>query len=666
MDGNSSNRVKNKSAAPVQITAEQILRVALENQQTLKSGPKQRIDDLEELEDYRIRKRQSFEISIQGNKRVLAVYYKYADWEEGQKDFTRARSVYERCIDIDYRTPTTWIRYAEMEMRNKNINLARNIWDRAIGLLPRVSQIWFKYSFLEDMLGNYPAARAIFERWMKWHPEEQAWNAYVKFETRLKLFDNVRMVFERYIIVHPRIKVWIKYAKWEEKVGGDISQARTVYERAVKFFSEHSQIVQDQDDEVQLFITFAKFEERYKEIERARIIYKYALDNIPKHKAKDLFSTFSNFEKQHGDRVGIEDVIISKKRFQYEEDLKKNPKNYDTWFDYSKLEESNGDLSKIRDIYERSIAQVPPTNEKKHWKRYIYLWLNYAIFEELVAKDFDRSRLIYQACLKLIPHKQFSFSKIWIMAATFEIRQLQLDKARLIFGNAIGNHPKSKIFDKYIHLELELGNFDRARKLYEKCLELMPDSCVAWNEFAQLEARLGEKERSRTIYEIGVSQPTLDTPESLWKNYIDFEVQNKAYDNTRKLYRRLLERTNHVKVWISFTQFELKSNKTSDACRSIYMEAHKALQQSDKEERLLLLESWKQFEDTHGTKEQQELVSKRIPKRIVKRKIIKLPDGSDGPTEEYYEYIFPEEQASNPGLKLMEMALKWKRDGVNK
>ena len=42
------------------------------------------------------------------------------------------------------------------------------------------------------------------------------------------------------------------------------------------------------------------------------------------------------------------------------QELKKDPRNYDTWFDYIRMEESNGDIEKIRDVYERAIAQVPP------------------------------------------------------------------------------------------------------------------------------------------------------------------------------------------------------------------------------------------------------------------------------------------------------------------
>jgi len=38
-----------------------------------------------------------------------------------------------------------------------------------------------------------------------------------------------------------------------------------------------------------LFIAFAKFEENQKEHERARVIYKYALDHMDKEKCLELY-----------------------------------------------------------------------------------------------------------------------------------------------------------------------------------------------------------------------------------------------------------------------------------------------------------------------------------------------------------------------------------------
>jgi crooked neck len=40
----------------------------------------------------------------------------------------------------------------------------------------------------------------------------------------------------------------------------------------------------------------------------------------------------------------------------------------------------------VREVYERAVAQVPPGNEKRFWRRYIFLWLDYALFEEIETK----------------------------------------------------------------------------------------------------------------------------------------------------------------------------------------------------------------------------------------------------------------------------------------
>ena len=223
----------------------------------------------------------------------------------------------------------------------------------------------------------------------------------------------------------------------------------------------------------ELFIKFAEFEERCKEHERARAIYKYALDHIPKAQADGVYQRFVVFEKQHGDREGIEvgtprrvegyglsvcrvvglwvstwpsthqnnaaaqsfhhtdrypgprtryvvgrwcaewegadmcrrqpcagwvhvltagkglqvfvvvlplsdsvrliwraqDVIVGERRFQYEADVKRDPLNYDSWFDYIRLEESAGQPDRVG---HQTLNPTPRSmKEKASWHR---LW----------------------------------------------------------------------------------------------------------------------------------------------------------------------------------------------------------------------------------------------------------------------------------------------------
>jgi crooked neck len=657
-------RVKNKAAAPVQISAEQLLREAVDRQDEKLKAPTQRFADLEELHEFQGRKRKEFEDYVRRNRINMNNWMRYAQWELEQKEFRRARSIFERALDVDSTAVVLWIRYIEAEMKSRNINHARNILDRAVTILPRVDKLWYKYVHMEETLGNIEGARAVFERWMQWEPEEAAWSAYIKMEKRHSEFEKARSIFERFTVVHPEPKNWIKWAKFEED-NGTSDLVRDVFGTAVETLGD------DFMDE-NLFIAYAKFEAKLKEFERARAIYKFALDRMPRSKSVKLHSTFTQFEKQYGDRDGIEDVILSKRRVHYEEQVKENPKNYDAWIDFARLEESAGSIERVRDVYERAIAQIPPTQEKRHWRRYIYLWLFYALYEETVSKDIERTRQIYQECIRLLPHKRFTFAKVWLMAANFEIRQNNLTAARKMLGQSIGMCPKDKLFKGYIELETKLYEFGRCRQLYTKYIEWNGANCQTWVQFAELERGLMDLDRARAIYELAVSEPQMDMPELLWKAYIDFEEGEGEYEKTRQLYERLLQRTDHVKVWTSWAQFEIGVPDGEDAgddeerpvseeaktrARKVFERAHKTMKDKDlKEDRVALLNAWKSFETIHGAPVDIENIDKQMPRKVKKRR--KLDDDS---FEEYVDYVFPADDASAANLaKFMANAYKWK------
>ncbi|KAJ0263525.1 HAT (Half-A-TPR) repeat-containing protein [Hirschfeldia incana] len=666
-----TTRVKNKNPATVQITAEQILREARETQEAEIRPPKQKITDTTDLSDYRLRVRKDFEDKIRRARWNVNVLVKYAQWEESQTDYARARSVWERAIEGDYRNHTVWIKYAEFEMKNKFVNSARNVWERAVTLLPRVDQLWCKYAHMEKMLGNIAGARHVFERWMKWSPDQEGWLCYINFELEFNEFARARSVYERFVLFHRTVSAYIRYAKFEID-RGEVELARKVYERA-------SDLLGDEEAE-SLFVAFAEFEEGCKEVERARGIYEYALVRIPKERAEALYEKFAAFERRYGGEEGTEDSLVGKKRFhQYEDEVRKNPLNYDSWLDYLRLEEEEGCIGKkdrIREIYERAVANVPPAEEKRYWKRYIYLWINYALYEEVNTKDVERTRDVYRACLKLIPHNKFSFAKIWLLAAQFEIRQLNLTGARQLLGNAIGKAPKDKIFKKYIEMELQLANIDRCRKIYERYLEWSPENCYAWRSYAEFEMSLSEKDRARAIFELAISQPALDMPELLWKMYIDFEISEKELERTRALYERLLDRTKHYNVWVSFAKFEASADEqkgeeevateTKKDCirraRAIFERANTYYKDSaHKEERATLLEDWVNMEAGFGSLGDVSVAQSLLPKKLKKRKaIIREEDGSTE-YQEYTDYLFPDESQTMDNLKIIEAAHRWKK-----
>ena len=183
-------------------------------------------------------------------------------------------------------------------------------------------------------------------------------------------------------------------------------------------------------------MAFAAFEAIAGEPERARAIYRHALDKALKKDVETVFAAYSSFERSRGDREGVDAVVAAERRLQYEARVEKDARDYDAWFEYARLEEGaaaaelaearasasspealdlgrasseSAAVARVREVYERAVAALPPTtattsnsppeSEKRLWCRYVYLWIYYAVFEELVAGDSQRAAAVYRAAL---------------------------------------------------------------------------------------------------------------------------------------------------------------------------------------------------------------------------------------------------------------------------
>lgn len=672
--------MKNRAPASIQITAEQLIREANERQAIAPAVVTNKISDSEEYQSQLRARRKQFEDEIRRQREHLGTWVKYARFEEESKELERARSVFERALEVDHRGGLLWQKYAEFEMRNEFVNRARNVWDRAVSLLPRMDQLWYKYTYMEEACGDAPKCRAVFDRWMAWCPDDNAWLSYARFEQRCGTTAQARDVLDRYVTQYPSAKAFLKFARWAEHDAKDVPLAREVYERALAELPAECVTPK-------VFMHFATFEERHGEHERARIIYRHAVDlfklgtsetrrrkgdddnkgdndnDADDDKREALYSAYVSFEKKFGTKDGVENLVLTKQRAELRAKVAADPTDYDSWFEWARLEESGGSPREVRDVYERAVANVPPGADKAYWRRYIYLWINYALYEELDATDADRAWEVWRACLAIVPHAKFSFSKIWVMAAKNAVRRRDLKAARSTLGRAIGVHGKEAIFKEYIALELALGEVDRCRTLYGKYLEAYPHNCEAWKKYASLEKSVGETERCRALLELAVAQPALDMPEQLWKAFIDFEIEEGEGENARRLFKRLLEKTGHVKVWISFAQFEgSEIGGGMDVCRDVFQKAYDKLKEEDlKEERVLLLDAWRVTEKKVGQADKIAAVEAMLPRRIKKKRMRTDPTtGEELGWEEYYDYAFPDDKKAGSNLKLLEMAAKWK------
>jgi crooked neck len=56
-----------------------------------------------------------------------------------------------------------------------------------------------------------------------------------------------------------------------------------------------------------------------------------------------------------------------------------------------------------------------------------------------------------------------------------------------------------------------------------------------------------------------------------------------------------------------------------------------------------------------------EAVERKMPKKLKKKRKIQTDEGMDAGMEEYYDYVFPEEEGAASNLKFLERAQAWKR-----
>lgn len=680
-------------AADVQITSAEILQHAHQLKANPYKASKQTIQDLEELHLFQLAKRREYEQHLNKNRLNYGQWLRYAKWElDHNHDFKRFRSIMERALAVNVQHIPFWVRYVEMELLHRNINHARNLLDRAVTTLPYTDKLWYVYVQTEEALGNYSSARSIFERWVSWVPAKSVWQSYIGFEKRYDEYDNVRALYARFLAQFPEGEVWLQWANFERlevTLTEDlVSRVRGVFEAALDNMAENGTLGTDKHIP-QIVLQWSSWEASLGEIERARKIFftmfNSGIPQLDEQKAK-VYQVYTDFERMHGTENLIDHSVIAKRKAQLELELFRDPNNYLAWWDYLKLEEKSSPET-LRPLFQRSVSNVPRDKYKLlQWRRYVFLWIKFALWEEFNNKKIDYARKCWNDALAVIPHVHFTFAKIWIMAAEFELRHDKKDGlilARKRLGKAIGYSSvvssKNKIFKYYIELETKLNELDRVRSLYTKWIEtaLLFEAPTSSGhsaldillELCDKEAELGEQERCIALYDLALSMPnrtqttlnenfSFEPRERLLESYITFLKDEFLYDDARKVYRRELTENGNAFLWIQLALFELSilspaqldlldssedvefklEDYQKSKTREVFGEAVRHFREmNDAPNCIIVLDSWKDYEKAHGDSETLAQVEKRYPTEVTKRTL-----GENG-EEISVEYEFPKE-----------------------
>ena len=181
--------------------------------------------------------------------------------------------------------------------------------------------------------------------------------------------------------------------------------------------------------------------------------------------------------------------------------------------------------------------------------------------------------------------------------------------------------------------------------------------------------------------------------------FADFEIDAGELPAARELYRRLLERTEHVKVVLAFAAFEANVAGDGARARALFEQGYATLKRASggssggsssgqagpvldsdaveaRQQRALLLEAWRAFEsgaveadlkaggDASSTQPFLRAVEAKMPRMVRRRRAVWAgpPGGAGGAggEEEYTDYFFPDDDVKPTHLKLLEAAARWK------
>ncbi|MDP2437747.1 MAG: HAT repeat-containing protein, partial [archaeon] len=251
-----------------------------------------------------------------------------------------------------------------------------------------------------------------------------------------------------------------------------------------------------------------------------------------------------------------------------------------------------------------------------------------------------------------------TFSRLWVMAAEFELRQKNLPAARRLLGSALGYRPSFGVFEAYIAIERQLGQFDRCRSLCEKMLQRFPLHSRAWRFFAAFESALQEPMRARALFELALERSQqLDSPELVWRDFLAFELKQGNQPAVRSIYERLLAQLPSVQVWLNYASFEAFAQQPERA-RAIYRRCWELLQKVSSgfpSERSSLLDAWMVFERQHGDGQSQASVDALIQQQQQQPSLqVVAAASSDSPS------ALPTIAVISSQLSLAERARRWK------
>ncbi|PIA64091.1 hypothetical protein AQUCO_00201407v1 [Aquilegia coerulea] len=164
---------------------------------------------------------------------------------------------------------------------------------------------------------------------------------------------------------------------------------------------------------IDVWITYVKWEASLKEVAHARSICERALEEVVGYRNPSLWCVYAEIE--------MESNFMDRARKVLDRAVTLHPRVPQLWYKFIELEERLGNVASARMLFERWMCWMP---DQQGWLSYIKFEIRY--------NEIERARQIFEKLVQCHPRVES-----WIRYAKFEMKNREVGKARNVYVRAV-------------------------------------------------------------------------------------------------------------------------------------------------------------------------------------------------------------------------------------
>lgn len=329
--------------------------------------------------------------------------------------------------------------------------------------------------------------------------------------------------------------LWVNFAKFYEK-NKQPDDARVIFEKATHVaYIKVEELANVWCQWVEMELRLNKFDEGLKLLQRAtappprKVSYHDVGETVQMrlHKSLKIWSLYADLEESFGTFKSTKAV--------YDRILDLKIATPQIIINYGLFLKENNYFEEAFKAYEKGISLFKWPNVYDIWNTYLSEFL-----ARYGGTKLERTRDLFEQCLDECP-KQFA-KNIFLLYAKLEEEHGMARHAMAVYDRAVQKvdaKEQAEVYNIYLRKAAEIYGVTRTRQIYEKAIETLKeadsrDMCI---RFAEMETKLGEIDRARAIYSHASQMCDPRVTVEFWQVWKDFEVKHGNEDTLREMLR---------------------------------------------------------------------------------------------------------------------------------